>query len=121
MTSTFTIELRGLRFFAEHGLYREEILVGNEFEADVFIVSQAPAETVTSLDQTVNYVDVYQIVQEAFSTHSHLLETLAMQIADRVEATFSSIVSFEICIRKLNPPITNFTGSVAVRYHRQVR
>ena len=65
MPGSFTIELKGLRFFAEHGLYPAELKVGNEFEVDVSIDTEAPEETISTLDQTIDYVTIFQIVQDS--------------------------------------------------------
>ena len=118
MAGHFTIELKGLRFFAEHGMYHEEMLVGNEFEVDVLIGCKSPKKKITSIEQTVNYVEVYRILQEEFAQRRFLLETLAMDIADKIETQFNEIEKISICIRKMNPPITNFSGSVAVSYSK---
>lgn len=118
MAGHFIIELKSLRFFAEHGLYQEEILVGNEFEVDISIGCKSPKKTITTIDQTINYVEVYRITQEEFRDRKLLLETCAMQIADRLQQQFSEIEQITITIRKLNPPITNFSGSVGITYSR---
>lgn len=118
MAGHFTIELKSLRFFAEHGMYPEERMVGNEFEVDVSVGCKAPKKTVTSIEQTVNYVEIYRILQEEFARRRVLLETLAMETADRIREQFPEIEELTICIRKLSPPITNFSGSVAVTFSR---
>lgn len=102
-------------------MYQEEVKVGNEFEVDVTIGCKSPKKKITSIEQTVNYVEIYRILQEEFSQRRFLLETLAMEIADRIESQFDEIESLSICIRKLNPPITNFSGSVAVSYSRNFK
>jgi dihydroneopterin aldolase len=112
----FNIELKNLRFFAEHGMYAEEMKVGNQFEVDISVECKAPKKTITSIEQTINYVEIYRIIQEEFNQRKNLLETVAMQIADRVEDQFPELEKFSISIRKLNPPITNFAGSVSVTY-----
>lgn len=116
MAGHFNIELKNLRFFAEHGMYAEEMRVGNQFEVDVSIECKAPKKVISSIDQTINYVEVYRIIQEEFSQRKNLLETVAMLIAERVEEQFSELEKLTISIRKLNPPITNFAGSVSVTY-----
>jgi len=118
MPGHFNIELKQLRFFADHGVYPEEMKVGNEFEVDVCVSCRAPKKTVTSIDQTINYVEVYRIVQEEFTKRRQLLETLAMDMADKIAAQFEEIEQVSITIRKLNPPITNFSGMVSVSYSK---
>ena len=116
MSGHFIIELKGLKFFADHGMYKEEIKVGNEFEVDITITCKAPKKEITSLDQTINYVEVYNIVQEIFGVRSLLIETTAMKIADKIGEQFDGLEKVVICIRKLNPPIINFSGSVGITY-----
>lgn len=117
----FTIELKSLRFFAEHGMYQEEMKVGNEFEVDLSIVCKSPKKKITSIEQTINYVEVYRILQEEFAVRKNLLETLAMEIAEKLQAQFQEIEQVSISIRKLNPPITNFSGSVAITYSKKFK
>ncbi len=119
--NTFIIELRSLRFFADHGMYQEEMKVGNEFEVDVIMGCKAPKKMITSIEQTINYVEVYRIIQENFAVRKFLLETLAMEIAEQLEAQFPELKHVSISIRKLNPPITNFSGSVAITYKKDFK
>lgn len=121
MAGHFTIELKKLRFFAEHGMYQEELKVGNEFEVDISIGCKSPKKTITSIEQTINYVEVYRIIQEEFAERKFLLETCAMQIAEKLQEQFLLIEQLTISIRKLNPPITNFSGSVAITYNKNFK
>ena len=45
MAGWMTIELKGLRFFAEHGMYVEERKVGNQFEIDLEVSYKVPKQT----------------------------------------------------------------------------
>jgi dihydroneopterin aldolase len=121
MAGHFIIELKQLRFFAEHGMYQEEMKVGNEFEVDLVIGCKSPKKIITSIEQTINYVEVYRIVQEEFNQRKYLLETCAMLIAEKLQAQFPEIENLTISIRKMNPPITNFSGSVAVIYSKSFK
>ena len=121
MSAHFNIELKGLRFFAEHGMYEEERRVGNEFEVDISVACKSPKKKITSIEQTINYVELYRILQEEFAKRRQLLETLAMDIAERIQVQFDEIQTLLITIRKLNPPITNFSGSVAITYSKEFK
>ena len=121
MAGWMTIELKGLKFFAEHGMYQEERKVGNQFEIDLEVSFKVPKHTVTSIDETVNYVEIYRIVEERFSEHRNLLETCAMEISQALHDYFSEIKKVFITIKKINPPITNFTGSVGVSYTKEFK
>lgn len=118
MTSTFTIQLNNLRFYAPHGLYAEEAQLGNEFEVNIALEVKAPKSKLTSIEQTVNYAEVYRLVKDLFAVRNELLESLAMEIAATIKQTFSSVRRISVQITKCNPPIASFTGSVSVTYNR---
>ena len=118
MTSTFDIQLHDLRFTAAHGVYEEEARVGNEFKVNLRLSVQAPAINVASLDDTINYGEVYETVKKIFLPRKALLETLAMEIAAALKAQYPSLLNVSVQISKLNPPITAFTGFVSVTYNR---
>jgi 7,8-dihydroneopterin aldolase/epimerase/oxygenase len=117
----FTIELNSIRFFAEHGMYEEEKRVGNEFEVDVSIACKSPKKIITSIEQTVNYAEVFRILQEEFAERKFLLETVAMKVSEKLKDQFPEIEAVKMSIRKLNPPITNFSGSVGITYSRSFK
>lgn len=116
MSSTFTIQLNHLRFTAAHGVYEEEARVGNEFEINITLSVQAPEKRVTSIDDTINYAEVYRILKAIFSVRKALLETLAMEIAEELKKQFPLLKKASIQISKLYPPMVAFTGSVSVTY-----
>jgi 7,8-dihydroneopterin aldolase/epimerase/oxygenase len=118
MSDRITIELKQLRFFAFHGLYAEEKKTGNEFEVDLGVAYSSGSGIITGLEETVNYVALYELLKKEMQQPRELLETLIMEIAGQVHASFPMIKKIEICIRKLHPPIDRFTGSVGVSYSK---
>ena len=113
--SIYTIELKGLRFFAGRGLYIQEELVGNEFEVDLVVEMQA-AQQIVSIDQTINYVELFQLIKEEINQNTPLLETTAFNVSEKLRVKFPNIDKITLSIRKLNPPITGFMGSVGITY-----
>lgn len=120
MPATLTIELKGLRFFANHGWFDEEALLGNEFEVNFWGTFQAQ-ENITSLEDTVDYSKVYELIQSTFAEREKLLETVAQKIANRIEATFKEIKTIQLTITKRNPLIPAFTGTVGITYTKDFR
>jgi 7,8-dihydroneopterin aldolase/epimerase/oxygenase len=121
MADALTIQLQNVRFFAAHGLYLEEAQIGNEFEIDAFITYKAPKEIVGGIDETVDYVKVYQLIEEIMSQKKGLLETCAMLIVDRIHKQFQFVKKISITIRKVHAPITNFAGTVGVTYSKRFK
>ncbi|MEN9568803.1 MAG: hypothetical protein RL172_34 [Bacteroidota bacterium] len=104
-----TIHLNQLRFFAFHGLYKDEQRNGNTFEVDVDIEAELP-EQIEKLKDTIDYVVMYAIIEKRMQTPSHLLETVAQDLAVLMQAADNRIKKVSIQIRKLTPPINNFKG-----------
>jgi dihydroneopterin aldolase len=115
------IELKGLRLFAEHGLYNEEAKLGNEFELDVVLEYDAPTGIVSSIADVIDYVSAYAIIRDVFSVRRPLLETCAMEIAHELKQKFASIRKSVISIRKVTPLLTNFVGSLGVTYTKSFK
>ncbi len=111
----FTIQLKKLKFFAHHGVHDEEAIIGTNFEVSVSVSFRAP-DKVAQLDDTINYVSVFGIIKNRFAIPECLLETLAQDIVDDIYAMDNRITIINISIDKINPPISNFIGSVGVTY-----
>jgi 7,8-dihydroneopterin aldolase/epimerase/oxygenase len=116
LPGTFTISVRDLKLYGYHGVYKAERVIGNWFLLDLSISLSAPEATVTSIDQTVNYVSIVELVKKEFSQPTSLLETLCMRIAEKLKAAFRTAENLSITITKLHAPIENFNGKVVVRY-----
>ncbi|HVK97993.1 MAG TPA: dihydroneopterin aldolase [Flavisolibacter sp.] len=121
MSAQIIIELNGLRFFGEHGMYEEERRVGNEFECDISIIYKSPKEVIRDLNQTISYAEVYRIASEVLSERKELLETCAMEIAQKVKLNFPQIKEISISIKKLNAPITSFIGKVGITFKKRYK
>lgn len=108
------IHLQKLKFYAFHGLYEEEKILGNEFEVTLsvkFILKQFPCRTI---DQTINYVLLFDLVKERMNKPTPLLETIASEIANQIFEEFQIVEEVIISITKLTAPIISFTGVVGV-------
>ena len=119
MHAVMTIELKALRFHAFHGLYPEEKKIGNEFEVNLW-VDYIPAEKIiTHIDNTVNYAQLHALIKAAMQQPRELLETVAMEIIESIYDQFPQIKKAAIEIVKLHPPISQFVGSVGVKYEKE--
>jgi len=111
-----SIELKQLKFHANHGLYKEEKVIGADFEVDVTVLHFPNTIPVIHLNDTIDYTIVYRIVKKHMEQPAELLETLAMRMAYEIFSKFSHVEEINIYIRKLNPPIIAFRGELGVRY-----
>ena len=109
------ILLNGLRFYARHGVGAQETVVGNEFTVDLRLKTDlAAAAQSDQLECTVSYADVFLAVKDEMSRPSKLLEHVAGRILKSIRKVFPVIVSAEVSIDKLNPPLGGKVGSSRV-------
>ena len=120
MPATMTIELKALRFYAYHGWLEEEAIIGNEFEVSV-VGSFTAKDNMASINDTVDYVAVYDLVKTIFHQREKLLETVAQKTAAALHARFPQIEELQINITKLKPPIISFTGTVGITFRKSFR
>lgn len=110
------IHLRDVKIIAHHGCNVGEELTGNEFIVNLTVSFELINNTITELDQTVNYAALFHIVSKYMNQRTDLLETIACQIADTIMQNYSIVQTVEISIFKLHPPIPNFEGNVGITH-----
>ncbi len=101
-----TISIEGMEFFAYHGCFAEEQIIGTKFRIDLFLeVNTSKAEISDDLHDTVNYQTVYELIKAEMKIKSKLLESVGKRILDKIKLTFPEVEKSKIKIRKLNPPL----------------
>ena len=100
------IQIENMEFYAFHGHYREEQIVGNKFLVDLHIETdmEAPADS-DNLNDAVNYQLAYRLVKEEMGKKSKLLENIAKRILDVIYANFDGIEKVSVKVSKMNPPM----------------
>lgn len=117
LDNNLSIQLKGLRFFARHGVHDEEKILGGDFSVNISLAF-SPGSKISALEQTIDYVKVYELVKDEMRLPVELLETLAMNIAELLKKNFPIVNFIDIEITKMHPPVRSFTGNVGVRYTR---
>ena len=116
MPNLLTISLNNVRFRAYHGIFPEERQKGNDFVVNMQVSYQPKSGTILSLDDTIDYGALFDIMNSVMQQPVDLLETLVQEIAQSVHHKFSHITGITVSVEKLNPPIDKFSGSAAVSY-----
>lgn len=114
----FTIHLHNLQFFSFHGIHEEERILGNEYEVNV-AVSFEEKGSVNKIDDTINYVLIFELVKQRMNRPTALLETVAQDIVNQVHSADNRVRSVTVSVEKKNPPIANIQGSVSVTYTKE--
>ncbi len=109
------IAIEGMEFYAYHGCFEEEKIIGTGFMVDLYLTTDtSKAEKTDSLHETVNYLKVYQVVKKEMQVSSNLLEHISRRILLAVQREFPQIDWAKVKIQKLNPPLGGKMKSVSV-------
>jgi len=110
-----TISIEGMEFFAYHGCFKEEQVIGTKFIVDLFLTTDtSKAEETDNLNDTVNYLAVYQSVKDEMKIKSKLLEHVSRRIIRRVKKEFPDVTHVRIKMRKMNPPLGGKINFVSI-------
>lgn len=110
------IIIEDMEFYAFHGHFREEQIVGNRFLVDLEMEAnlEIPAAS-DQLKDAVNYHRAYEIIRkEMRMKKSNLLENIAIRILDALYAELPGIEKVTVKIRKMHPPMGGPIKSVGV-------
>jgi dihydroneopterin aldolase len=110
------IHLEQLQFYAYHGLYQEERVLGADFIVDIMIDYQPTNKIVQFIDETIDYSKVYEMIALKMKKPTELLETIATEFCFQLMDKYQSIQLVQFSIKKLHPPIHQFVGNVGVTF-----
>jgi 7,8-dihydroneopterin aldolase/epimerase/oxygenase len=109
------IEIEGMEFYAYHGHFKEEQIVGNKFLIDLKIETDCLKPSQTDLiKDAVNYQSAYKIIKKEMQKKSHLLEHIAGRILDALYNELENINSITVKVSKINPPMGGKIKNVSV-------
>jgi dihydroneopterin aldolase len=105
-----------MTFFAHHGCFDAERVVGTQFCVNLsFDANTAKAELSDDIADTVSYLDVYQVVKAEMQIPSNLLEHVARRILNAVARDFPQTSNHCVEVRKLNPSLGGEVESASVK------
>ena len=95
-----------MEFFAYHGHYKEEQIIGTKFIVDLELeFDTSVPEKSDHLSDTINYQEIYKVVQNEMDQKSHLLEHVTRRILDAVKHKYPMIGNASVRLSKLNPTV----------------
>ena len=114
-----TIALEGLKFHGYHGVHKSERKNGNSFEIDLELeVDFQQAAEKDDVNLTVDYEEVYKIVQKQLKGSSYLLEHIANKILDALFDRYPNLEKASVKVSKLNPPVGGECKRASVKLSR---
>lgn len=112
-----SVAIDRLRIYAHHGVLEQERKIGNLFEVSVTITYNfTPTLHHDDIERVINYVEVVEIVKKIMAEPANLIETVAMRIADAINARWIEMeCGGRVVVTKLHPPFaTPCAGTSAV-------
>ena len=105
MVTTY-IKIKEARFYAFHGVMPQERRVGGWFTVTLRVgYDWSRAAKTDDVGDTLNYADLYQLVDREMAVPSQLLEHVAGRIAQSILDVFSSISAVTVTVNKEHPPV----------------
>ena len=102
----YTIELRNIHLYAHHGVMEQERAVGAWFTIDLTLkLDDHSCAYSDSIESTVSYADVYEIICREMKIASNLLEDVCRRIMSRLFDNFASVTDISITLTKDTPPM----------------
>ncbi len=109
------IEIEGMEFFAFHGCYETERVVGNKFMVYARIETDcSKAAQTDNIEDALSYLTAYEIIAKEMMITSHLLEHVAQRMIDALYNAFPQISHVTIKVSKLNPPLGGKIAATSV-------
>ncbi len=112
-----TLTIKGMKFKGLHGVYEHEKAEGNNFEVDViFQADLTKAGQTDDLREALDYTKVHALAKQVLEGDSaDLIEHLCFRIGNEIGIAFPNVSSFEVSLRKLNPPLSSPTEYTEAR------
>ncbi len=108
--------LKGMAFYAYHGVMPEEKQIGQKFLIDctVYLDLSAAANS-DAISDTVDYAKIYNIVQSISENKKFdLIERLAGTVNKAILAVFPQILIIETTVHKPAAPLAGIFSDVSV-------
>lgn len=100
------IQIKGLQFYAYHGVMTEEKQIGGRFEIDLeYYYDATKAIIADDLNYAVNYKDILFDIAEFMNGDTYnLIETIAYELLSNLMVKFNNVMKMTIKVRKFNIP-----------------
>lgn len=95
-----TIELSGLRFYGHYGLYPVESKWITELSIDISLLLKVDVEDTFELRNTIDYGEIYTLVDLHMKSPHKLLETIANQLITKIKQLDNRIELCKVRISK---------------------
>ena len=109
------ILMKGIKFYAFHGVLEQEKKIGANFIVDLKIKTDFSKAAITdSLEDTISYADIFNDIKREMEIPSLLLENVCQRICEKLFESYPKIEYINIRLFKENPPMNSDSKAVGV-------
>ena len=110
------VKVENIRVFSYHGCLKEETKIGSDYRVDLEIKANLQKSAKSDmLKDTIDYVFLNKIIREEMLRPTHLLETVAKRILNRIFDEDKIVEKATVWVSKLNPPIGGDVEKVTIK------
>ena len=115
------ISIRGLEVFANHGVFKEENVLGQKFIVNAELVCDTRSAGIEdNLEKSVNYAEVCNLITKVMRNNTFkLIEAAAENIAEKILLEYGLIREVTITLKKPWAPIMMSVDTVEVSITRK--
>jgi 7,8-dihydroneopterin aldolase/epimerase/oxygenase len=95
------VKLNDVKMRAHHGVYEQEQIIGNDFIVNISVGFDA--NYIYHIDETIDYVRLYEIAKQEMDIPRKLLEEVISRIMMALEYEINNAKEIHISIQKVNP------------------
>lgn len=108
------ITIKGIRIFAYHGHLPEEAKLGGHFIVNIWVtVDVSEVEKTDNLNDTVDYVQIIEIIKKDMSLRANMIEVPAKRIVDSI-LKLDKVQKVKVELEKVQPPIDASFDKISV-------
>jgi dihydroneopterin aldolase len=112
----YTVLIRGLEFYAHHGVPAEEQVIGHRYRVDLEMEIEGGCDETDDVSETVDYgAAATQVVAIAQGHRYKTVEKLAKVLAQRLLAEHACIQRISVTVMKRLPPAPIMAEEAGVR------
>ena len=114
------IHIENMEFYAYHGHFEEENVVGNKFIVNLWLdTDTTPVAKSDQLADALDYVEAWKIVEQEMNKTSKLLEHVAERILKALYTKFGKQLEHaKVKVSKMNPPVGGKLDCISVELEK---
>ncbi len=114
------IILKNIKVYGYHGCLIEEGQIGSDYIVNLSIKANLKKSSISDeLNDTVDYVQLNNIVKDEMSIRSKLLETVAKRILNKIFSELPMVKKAAVSVSKINPPIGGDVEMVTIKMSKK--